>query len=168
MEKSTYILLNIFLLILWVLIALLSPSYLAPIQQKHIKAENVQLHYLGGKRSRISFEYEKKQYIAFCRNLVDYRGKEFCENKFPIKVNELEMDKVLNGLYRNSENIVIVKRIIWRDVRENVGEFQLGKQEYLSEFRLLKYDQYFIRLFLVMSFIAVFCVYSYKNKDKFR
>ena len=36
MEKSTYILLNIFLLILWVLIALLSPSYLAPIQQKHI------------------------------------------------------------------------------------------------------------------------------------
>ena len=164
MEKSTYLLLNVFLLIFWLLLALLSPSYLTAVQQQHIKTADVSLHHVRGKRSGVAFVDEGKEYFAFCRSLISRRGEDFCEEKFPLTAIELEADRVSDGLYHNSENILIIKRITWADKHGVLKEFQINESEYGQELKQLKYEHYAIRFGAVLSFLVVFYLYQRKKR----
>lgn len=163
MQKSTYILINVFLLIFWMLMALISPSYITSIGKEQMSIDHINLNSFHGRRSGVYFEYNNNRYFAYCRNFMNENMENFCDKKFPIKNAKAEFELSLSGLYKNSENIVIIKYLKWKGADGSVNEFKLSDSEYLNAVNYLRYNNYFIKIILIISFIAVFYFYKRKN-----
>ncbi|EGY52789.1 hypothetical protein [Neisseria shayeganii] len=162
MEKSSYVLLNIFLLLFWALLAFLSPSYLSPLRQEPLLFREVVLHHHGGKKSMVYFEADAQKYFMLCRNFEDQNSRNFCERPFPLHAREIEVDLLQKGLYRSSAHTVIIKKIRFAEAGE--PDFSLPQVAYDGAFAYEFNAHYGVRTVMLLSFLGLYGVYRYRSK----
>ncbi|MDO4644083.1 MAG: hypothetical protein Q4A74_09605, partial [Cardiobacteriaceae bacterium] len=165
MDKPALILLNIFLLLFWILVAFPSPSYLNRIQEKPINLRDVELSLFKGRGIRFGIAYEQngKRYFSSCRNMKNDQGYSFCDYRFPIKASKLHANLILEGNYHNSQSYLIINSVEWEEEGQK-KKFLINKDEYMSVFRYLRNTHYLVRLCIPVSFLILNLYFIFKNR----
>ena len=162
---STLVILNIFLMLIWVFIVMLAPHYLSKIKNDEMIFHDVNLVYQRGKVASIDYEYHGIKYSSLCRNLIDTHGRSLCDDVFNDihhtrkNASELKFGLIFNGFYRNSTNIVIIK-----EVKSPEIHFVVAEDEYEKLLTYWKRDQYLMGGAFMLSFLALNLFYFLKRK----
>ncbi|XXQ68216.1 hypothetical protein ACKLNO_11570 [Neisseriaceae bacterium B1] len=163
-NKGEFIFWNIFILLIFLLLGLISPSYLSPIRYHTFQLKNIEIIKLNLRVPKLIFFEKNKKYSFLCRDVKGINGKNLCNEKFPLKVDKMEVTVILDGLYSSSENISVIDKVYWKTSEQMHNIFILEKDSRISQIQYWKNQKYFFFFLYIFSVLVLSYFTQYRSK----